>query len=185
EPKAKLNLSNSEGISRGGRHGSVVAVGKPADSTLWKMVREDKMPPKEPLPEAERATLREGIEKGAPGGTTAGRNHWAFRPLVRPEVPKVRDRERVRNEIDAFIEGPLESTKLTLAPEADRLTIIRRVSYDLTGLPPTLAEIDAFVADQAADAYERMVELYLASPHYGERWGKYWLEARGYPCSNR
>jgi hypothetical protein len=184
EPKAKLNLASSEGISRGGRRGVVVSAGKPADSMLWKMVREDKMPPKEPLPEAERTTLREWIEKGAPGVLMTWKNHWAFRRLVRPEVPRVHARERVRTEIDAFIEGELESNKLTLAPEADRLTLIRRASFDLTGVPPTLAEIDAFVADKAADAYERMMERYLASPQYGERWGKYWLDAAGYADSN-
>jgi hypothetical protein len=184
EPKAKLNLSNSEGISRGGRRGSVVTSGKPAESMLWKLIHEDKMPPKQPLPENERTVLREWIEKGAPGVSLAGRSHWAFRPLVRPEVPKVRHTERIQTDIDHFIEDVLEKNKLTLGPEADRATLIRRVSFDLTGLSPTLAAIDEFVADKAADAYERMVERYLASPRYGERWGKYWLDAAGYADSN-
>jgi hypothetical protein len=184
EPKAKLNLSNVEGISRGGRRGAVVSAGRPAESALWKMIRDDKMPPKEPLPESERAILREWIEKGAAGVSVAGRNHRAFQPLARTEAPKVLHADRVCTPIDCFIEELLEENKLTLGAETDRITLIRRVSFDLTGLPPLLEEIDAFVADSAADAYERMVERYLASPHYGERWGKYWLDAAGYSDSN-
>ncbi|HEY1861701.1 MAG TPA: DUF1553 domain-containing protein [Gemmataceae bacterium] len=184
EPKAKLNLSSPEGISRGGRRGAIVSAGKPGESALWKMVRDDKMPPKEPLPESERAILRAWIENGAAGVSVAGRNHRAFQPLVRTEVPKVLHADRVRTPIDCFIEELLEENKLTLGPEADQITLIRRVSFDLTGLPPTLAETEAFIADNAAGAYERMVERYLASPHYGERWGKYWLDAAGYADSN-
>jgi mono/diheme cytochrome c family protein len=183
-PKAKLDLASADGISRGGRRGTVVSAGKPAESMLWKMIREDKMPPKEPLAETERTVLREWIEKGAAGVSVAGSTHWAFRPLARPKMPKVHDADRARTEIDRFIEEQLEENKLMLGPEADRATLIRRVSFDLIGLPPTLAEVDAFLADQAADAYERMVERYLASPQYGGRWGKYWLDAAGYADSN-
>jgi hypothetical protein len=182
--KAKLNLAGAEGVSRGGRRGPVVSSGKPAESVLWRMIHEDKMPPKEPLPESERKIIRDWIEKGAAGLSTAGRTHWAFQPLARPDVPKVHQADRVRTDIDHFIEELLEENKLTLGPEAERATLIRRVSFDLTGLPPTLEEVNSFVADKNADAYERMVECYLASPHYGERWGKYWLDAAGYADSN-
>ncbi len=108
--------------------------------------------------------------------------HRAFRPVVRPKVPEVKG--TARTDVDRFILAALEAKKLALNPEADRATLIRRVSFDLTGLPPTVAEIDAFLADKAPDAYEQMVTRYLASPAYGERWGKLWLDAAGYADSN-
>ena len=98
-------------------------------------------------------------------------------------MPSVRG-GRLRTPVDRFIQATLEKHDLSLGPEADRAALIRRVSFDLTGLPPTAAEIDAFLADKSPDAYERMVDRYLASPHYGERWGKYWLDAAGYADSN-
>jgi hypothetical protein len=110
------------------------------------------------------------------------RGHWAYRPVVRPSLPAVRG--TCRTGVDRFILTALEARKVQPAPKADRLTLIRRVSFDLTGLPPTVAEVDAFVLDRSPTAYERMVERYLASPRYGERWGKYWLDAAGYADSN-
>ena len=108
--------------------------------------------------------------------------HRAFRPVVRPTAPAVSG--AARTDVDRFILAALEAKKLALNPEADRATLIRRVCFDLTGLPPTVAEIDAFLADKAPDAYEQMVTRYLASPAYGERWGKLWLDAAGYTDSN-
>jgi hypothetical protein len=108
--------------------------------------------------------------------------HWAYRPVLRPSVPAVRG--TCRTAVDRFILAALEARGARLAPEADRATLIRRVSFDLVGLPPAPAQIDAFVADHSPDAYERVVEGYLASPHYGERWGKHWLDAAGYADSN-
>ena len=105
-----------------------------------------------------------------------------FRPVARPKVPDVKG--PVRADVDRFIVAALEAKKLGLNPEADRPTLIRRVCFDLTGLPPTIAEIDAFLTDKSADAYEKMVERYLASASYGERWGKHWLDAAGYADSN-
>ena len=110
--------------------------------------------------------------------------HWAFQPLTRPLLPALRDAGRVRTPVDRFIQAALEANQLTLGPDADRHTLIRRVSFDLTGLPPTPQEIAEFVPDPSPYAYERMVERYLASPHYGQRWGKYWLDAAGYADSN-
>src|SRR5438132_1294856 len=115
-------------------------------------------------------------------GTAGPRAHWAFRAVVRPVPPAVRG--GCRTGVDRFILAPLEARGLRLNPEADRATLIRRVSFDLTGLPPTLAEIDTFLADRGLNAYERMVDRYLASPRYGERWGKYWLDSAGYADSN-
>jgi hypothetical protein len=183
-PKAKLDLSSLAGLARGSRSGPVIAPARPDASLLWQMVRDRKMPPKKPLADADRALIREWIAAGAPGLVARSAVHWAFVPPGRPPVPAVRESARVRTAIDRFIEAALERKGLTLAPEADRLVLIRRVSFDLTGLPPTPAEIDAFVADHSPDAYERMVERYLASSRYGERWGKYWLDVAGYADSN-
>jgi hypothetical protein len=110
--------------------------------------------------------------------------HWSFSPVVRPQVPEVRDAGRVRTPVDYFIQRVLERNDLSLGAEADRATLIRRVAFDLTGLPPTPDEIAAFLDDAAPDAFERMVERYLASPHYGERWGRHWLDVAGYADSN-
>ena len=110
--------------------------------------------------------------------------HWAFRGPVRPEVPAVQDRDALRTAVDFFIASALNARGLWLSAEADRPTLNRRVSFDLTGLPPSPTEVAKYLADSSADAYEQMVERYLASPHYGERWGKYWLDATGYADSN-
>lgn len=108
--------------------------------------------------------------------------HSAFKRVQRPKLPAARG--TARTDVDRFILFALEAKQRSLAPEADRATLIRRIAFDLTGLPPTIAEIDAFLADKSADAYEKMVERYLASPRYGERWGKHWLDAAGYADSN-
>lgn len=105
-----------------------------------------------------------------------------LRPVTRPKPPEVRG--AARTDVDRFILAALEGRRLTLNPEADRATLIRRVCFDLTGLPPSVPEINAFLADKSADAYEKMVDRYLASPRYGERWGRHWLDAVGYADSN-
>src|SRR5262249_36964457 len=108
------------------------------------------------------------------------REFWAFRPPARPELPPVKDAARVRTPIDAFVLAKLEAKGLTFSPDADRVTLVRRLSFDLLGLPPSPEEVDAFLADARPDAYERLVDRLLASPHYGERWGRHWLDAAGY-----
>ena len=115
--------------------------------------------------------------------TDQDRDFWAFRPPQSAAVPNVRQAERVRNPIDAFVLARLEPTGLTLAPEADRLTLLRRATFDLTGLPPAPGEVEAFLADKDPDAYERLIDRLLASPRYGERWGRYWLDVAGYADS--
>src|SRR5439155_11128488 len=117
------------------------------------------------------------------GITAEGRQFWAFRTPQRPAVPTVQARGRIRNPIDAFVLAALEAKGLTLSPEADRLTLLRRVTFDLTGLPPTPDEIDAFLADPSPTAYEKVVDRLLASPHYGERWARHWLDVAGYADS--
>src|SRR5262249_26521598 len=115
--------------------------------------------------------------------TDADRDFWAFRKPVRPPVPAVKNAPRVRNPVDAFLLAALEKKGLTLSPEADRLTLLRRASFDLTGLPPSPKELDEVLADTAADAYERLIDRLLASKHYGERWGRHWLDLAGYADS--
>ncbi|HEV3259566.1 MAG TPA: DUF1549 and DUF1553 domain-containing protein [Gemmataceae bacterium] len=112
------------------------------------------------------------------------KHHWAFQPPVRPQLPDVKNRQWARNAIDRFVLARLEKEGLTPAPEADRVTLIRRLSLDLTGLPPTVEEVDAFVADRSDRAYEKVVDRLLDSPHYGERWGRHWLDAARYADSD-
>src|SRR5207253_4243653 len=107
----------------------------------------------------------------------------AFRPPQAVKVPAVRDGTRVRNPIDAFVLAKLEAKGLTFAPEADRATLLRRASFDLTGLPPTPDEVKAFLEDKSPDAYEKLIDKLLGSPRYGERWGRYWLDLAGYADS--
>ncbi len=194
KPKGKLNLSGPRSLARGGAGGPVVVAGKPDESTLWDQVVGDEMPPRpeEPLSAGEKASLRRWIEGGAPGlpdpaeaaRTAPESDHWAFAPPSRPMPPSVREGSRVRGPVDRFIQRTLEDRGLTLGPDADRTTMIRRLTFDLTGLPPMPAEIAAFVDDPAPNAYERLVDRLLASPRYGERWGKHWLDASGYADSN-
>src|SRR5262249_29879153 len=113
----------------------------------------------------------------------ADQPHWAYRTPVRPPVPRVRDIHRARNPIDQFILARLEREGLAPAPEATRETLIRRVTLDLTGLPPSIAELAAFLADEAPDAYESLVGRLLASPHYGEHWARPWLDLARYADS--
>src|SRR5205823_13824016 len=113
-----------------------------------------------------------------------GRNHSAVTVPVRAKLPVIRDRRCVRKPIDAFILARLEKEKLKPAAEADKITLLRRLSLDLIGLPPTIAEVDAFLGDRSAEAYEKQVERLLGSPHYGERWGRLWLDAARYADSD-
>ncbi len=116
--------------------------------------------------------------------TEEERAFWAFQPVKRPEAPKVKEAGRVRSPLDAFVVAKLEAKGLAFAPEPDRRTLIRRATFDLLGLPPTPAEVEAFVADSRPDAYEKLIERLLASPHYGERWGRHWLDVAGYADSD-
>jgi hypothetical protein len=194
KPKGKLNLSNARSLARGSENGPVVVPGNLEESPIWEQVSTDEMPPRpgDPLSTAEKSLLRQWIEQGARnlpsaaevGKETPSTDHWAFGPARSPAAPAVRDRAPVRTPIDRFIQKALEDGGLTIGPPADRTALIRRLSFDLTGIPPSPDEITAFVNDAELDAYNRLVERLLASPHYGERWGKYWLEASGYSDSN-
>ena len=139
-----------------------------------------------PPPKAERltaeqlATLKAWIDQGAKwpdDGSASAADWWSFKPVVRPPAPAIRDpRFAVRNPIDAFVLAKLRDRGLSPSPEADRRTLIRRVYFDLIGLPPTPHEIDAFLKDPSPDAYEQLVDHLLASPHHGERWARHWLD---------
>jgi Protein of unknown function (DUF1553)/Protein of unknown function (DUF1549)/Planctomycete cytochrome C len=194
KPKGKLNLGSPRAMARGGASGPAIVPGQPDESVLWDQVSGGEMPPEpeEPLSGNEKEVIRRWIERGAEGlpdaaeaaRTPPGSDHWAFAPPSHPLPPAVRDGHRVRGPVDRFIQRALEDRGLTLGPDADRATMIRRLTFDLTGLPPSPAEIAAFVDDPGPDAYERLVDRLLASPHYGERWGKHWLDASGYADSN-
>ena len=187
--EGKLNLASSRGLARGGQTGSAIDREMPLESLLWQRVADDEMPPDEPLSDDERATIRRWLETGATDlpplvDGSESSDHWAFGRLTRPRPPLVRDATRIRNPVDQFIVAALEERGLSLSPEADRHTIIRRLTFDLTGLPLSPDEIARFVDDPGPGAYEQLVERLLASPHYGERWGRHWLDAAGYADSN-
>ncbi len=135
-----------------------------------------------PLPSSVWIVIASALACLAFAGDDKGDTPPAIRPVVRPQVPVVKS--AARTDVDRFILAALEAKKLTLNPEADRATLIRRVCFDLTGLTPSIEEVNTFLGDKAADAYQKMVDRYLASPHYGERWGKFWLDASGYADSN-
>jgi hypothetical protein len=113
-------------------------------------------------------------------GEAPGESFWSFRKLDRPAAPRVENADRVRTPVDAFLLAKLEAKGLAFAPDADRITLVRRAYFDLTGLPPAPEEVDAFLKDSAPGAFERLLDRLLASPHFGERWGRHWLDAAGY-----
>jgi mono/diheme cytochrome c family protein len=151
-PKGKLNLSGPGALARGGESGPVVVPGRPDESELWNQVAHGDMPPEpeEPLSDRDKKALRRWIERGAEGmpdaesiaGIPPGADHWAFAPPGHPRPPDVRDARRVRTPVDRFIQSALEARGLALGPDADRPTLIRRLVFDLTGLPPSLARGD-------------------------------------------
>lgn len=188
--EGKLNLSTPAGLLKGGKDGTAVAPHDLAASLLWKKVSEGEMPPETPLPEKDLELLKQWILAGTPGlaeaakgGKADAADHWAFRKLQDPH-PGPRPRGEGDGNIDAFLHRELARHELKLNPPADRYTLLRRLSLDLLGLPPRTDDIEAFTRDTSPDAYERAVDRLLASPRYGERWGKYWLDAAGYADSN-
>jgi mono/diheme cytochrome c family protein len=189
--KGGLSLATSESARAGGDGGPAVVPGKPEESLLLEMVNGDKpeMPRGgRPLSSGEVAALRRWIAGGAhwPADLTlkepktGAEGWWAFRPLVRPKVPVVNGAGSVRTPIDAFVLQGLEARTLSPRPEADRRTLIRRLTYDLHGLPPSPVEVESFVNDPSPIAYDRLVDRLLASPRYGERWGRHWLDVVHY-----
>ena len=183
----------------GGDSGPAIVPGKAAESLLLDRVRSGEMPPgkdaKKLTPE-QIATIERWIAAGAttarsePETIDAGflitqddRRHWSFQPIRRPEVPATKSVEMVRTPIDAFLLAELEAHDTTFAPEANRRTLVRRAFFDLIGLPPSPDEMRQALDDPSADWYEKLVDRLLASPHYGERWGRHWLDVAGYADS--
>ncbi len=186
KPKGGLSLTTAQAALAGGESGAVIEPGKPDESLLVEYISGDKPEmPKEgkPLAADEVAAIREWIQQGAPwpdgvalvDKKVIDAKWWSLEPLSHPAVPKIVS-SWIRTPIDAFILASLEENKLKPSPEADRRTMIRRLTFDLHGLPPTPEEFDFFVNDPSADAYENLVDRLLASPRYGERWGRHWLD---------
>ena len=204
--EAGLDLRTREGLLKGGASGPAIVPGKPEESLLVRRIRAQEMPPP-PLQEefsvrgltsVEFEKLQSWIARGAPPdpekppranlgqGPPAGsqaRRFWSFQPPRRPVEPAVEAKDRIRNPVDAFLLARLEAEGLGFSPPADRLTLMRRSYLDLVGLPPSPEEIRSFLADSGPRAYERLVDRLLESPHYGERWARYWLDAVGYADS--
>jgi len=192
--KGGLFLDSREGVRKGGDNGAILVSGKPKESLLIKALQYDgaMMPPKGKLPDTVIADFVKWVELGAPDprdGTTqaartididAGKKHWAYRPLTVVEAPTVKDTARVRTPVDRFILAALEKNKLTLNNPVSRERLLRRVTFDLIGLPPTPEEIEAFVKDTDPKAYEKVVDRLLASERFGERWARHWLDVVRY-----
>jgi len=196
-PEAGLDLRLRRLIVAGGDSGPAIVPEKGEESLLLERIRSGEMPPgKKKLSAEEIDVIAKWIDAGAktaqpepeqignePLFTAEEIGFWSFQPIVRPAVPSVQHQELVRTPIDAFILQKLEDRQLSFSEEADRRTLIRRASFDLTGLPPTPEEIAEFVNDSRPDAYERLIDRLLESPHYGERWGRHWLDVAGYADS--
>jgi hypothetical protein len=194
--KGGLRLDDTEALLKGGSSGPAFVPGDPEASLLIKAVRYSdpdlQMPPKnKKLPQEQIASLENWVKMGAPLPPSNGRRsqasvdeirarHWAFQPVIKPAVPIIKKSGRAQTPVDNFILALLDEKHLKSAPPADRRTLIRRVSYDLTGLPPTFEEVQAFVHDKRPNAFAMVVERLLASPHFGERWGRYWLDVARY-----
>lgn len=197
KPKGELDLRLVRLMTKGGESGPAIVAGKPAESLLIEKLRAGEMPPGDKkLPPHDIDLIARWLEQGAktafdePADPTAAefspleRSHWAFQPIAQPPVPQVAHPDLVATPVDAFLLAQLEQQQLAFSPEADRRTLIRRASFDLLGLPPTPVEVEAFVADTAPGAWPRLIDRLLESPHYGERWGRLWLDVAGYADSD-
>ena len=191
--KGGLLLDTRDGVLKGGDTGPPIVPGQPDKSLLIKAVRYTnenlQMPPKNKKLSGEQiADLETWVKIGAPdprAGVPAvpkakAEDHWAFKPVKRPALPRVSNRAWVQSPVDAFILAKLDEKKISPSPIADKRTLIRRATFDLIGLPPTTQEVSGFLADQSPQAFARVVDRLLDSPHYGERWGRYWLDVARY-----
>jgi len=199
--EASLRLDSHAWMMKGSDTGVAVIPGDPLKSRLIQVIQyhddDSQMPPAGKMPPVEIAALTRWVKMGTPwpfsdkdakaapaNGAydfeTLSKNHWAFRPVQNPKLPKVKDQQRVASPVDHFVISRLEEKDLALSPPIDRRKLIRRASIDLTGLPPTYQEVEAFANDSAPNAYEKLIDRLLASPHYGERWGRHWLDVARY-----
>ena len=191
-----LDLTTFAGMMAGGASGPVLAPGNARRSLLWLLLESDKMPMGGKLSAADKQSIKAYIEQGRFPAVTSdaaaddarkitpeARQFWSFRKPVKAAEPAVRNRDQVRTAIDSFILAKLEEKGWKLGAEADRVTLLRRASFGLTGLPPTPAEVKAFEQDKAPDVYEKVIDRLLRSPRYGEHWGRHWLDVAGYSDS--
>lgn len=195
--EAKLDLRLRRLIIAGGESGTALVAGKPAESLLVKRLRAGEMPPNgKVLPPRDIDLIEQWIAAGAltakdePADvasisdiTDEEKAFWSFQPLRRPAIPEV-PLNRVRNPVDSFVVQKLMSRRLSVSQDAERRTLLRRITFDLHGLPPLPEDVDDFLKDDSPDAVERLVDRLLASPHYGERWGRHWLDLAGYADSD-
>ncbi len=197
ELQGKLDLRLRRLIAQGGDSGAALVEGKPDESLIFERIKLGEMPPGDKkVPPEQIDTIGAWIAAGAksarpePEQITADtimpdeRDFWCFQPVLRPDLPTVKQADRVRSPIDAFVAARLEAAGLMFSPEADKQTLIRRATFDLLGLPPTPEEAAAFVADASPDAYEKLIDRLLESSRYGERWGRHWLDLAGYADSD-
>lgn len=198
KPKAKLDLRMVKLMNRGGESGPAIVPGKRVDSLLWEMIDADEMPPVEKkLTAQEKARIGRWLDQGAATArpepeeyveesafTEEERSFWSFQPIRPVDVPRVRASDRVRTPLDSFVLEKLEARGLGFAADAKRGALIRRVTFDLTGLPPSPEDVDAFMNDPRADAYERLVDRLLGSTQYGERQARHWMDVAGYADSD-
>ncbi len=196
--ESDLRLDSREAMMTGNSDGAVIVPGDPEKSRLVKAIRrqgEIKMPPEKTLPAPAVEALATWIKAGAPWPEksptatvsnvaetiiAAAKGHWAFKPVREPPLPSVRETAWVKSPVDAFVLARLEAARIPPAPAADRRSLIRRATFDLIGLPPTPAEVDEYLRDDSPDAFAHVVDRLLASPRYGERWGRYWLDIARY-----
>lgn len=195
--KGKLMLDSRDGMLKGGKNGPVVVLGKPFQSKLIEAIsytnKDLQMPPKAPLSKDDVAAFEYWVKIGAPfpqtGPTPTApeaydyekeKKFWSFQPVKKSAIPQVKHSKGLQSPIDSFLEADYEAHGLHPARPADKRTLIRRATYDLIGLPPTPEEIDAFLADNSPNAFEKVVDRLLASPHYGEQWGRHWLDVVRY-----
>jgi hypothetical protein len=193
--KGGLLLDSRDSLLKGGDTGPAIVPGDPGHSLLIKAVRytdpDLQMPPKgKQLPDAVIADLEAWVKMGAPdprtttmaqkAWTDSSKTHWAWQPLTKPSVPSVQDSAWAKTPVDNFILAKLEEKGLKPNPPTDKRTLIRRATFDLVGLPPTAAEVDAFLKDESPEAFAKVVDRLLASPQYGERWGRHWLDVARY-----
>ncbi|HSI32457.1 MAG TPA: DUF1549 domain-containing protein, partial [Tepidisphaeraceae bacterium] len=202
--KGGLALDHRQALLRGGDSGPAVVHGDPEKSRLIEAVRyknhDLQMPPDGRLTDAQVRDLTAWVKMGAPDPRQAvatpvvaarpaidldeGRKFWSFAPLADPAPPEVKDTAWPISPVDNFVLAELERAGLRPAPPADRATLIRRATFDLIGLPPTPADVDAFVGDARPDSFARLVDRLLASPQYGQRWARHWLDVARYADSN-
>lgn len=199
EPRARLNLMSRANILRGGTSGAAIRLRAAESSLLWEKLAGDKMPPKGPkLTRKQKGLIRVWINEGAAGTKSDNApsqqtqeasfsqeelDYWAFQPPRRAKVPRLANGSPIHNPIDAFVVAQLESRGLTLSRPAERATLLRRVTYDLTGLPPAPDDLQRFLSDPSDAAFRLVVDRLLASPRHGEHWGRHWLDTAGYADS--